>query len=842
MKSLALYIDKWYIVGTVCTDSNIRQVSLPNKEDRIWLYFREDTDSDTISYGKGFKEHYWNHENHYYGDVFTTITNLDAKFIRSQRLRPLKEIFKSAKIFDDLRAAMEEEGNIKTYLSFSEDVSLLARKLFIEQLEEAGFEVAESVARIEHLALETAMRRNGLQADGFYLTLNASNENLHYAIYHKTGDLFVRKAESELPGMGNDLRSRSLIEYVINNINRTERFLKDEKEREREYQRATQFVDNWLVRLANARPHIPISIQGITLSLDPYKTYQVQVIKDDIDERTADIVNSVVDEIASFVSRSGIRQEELCGILLLGNSMNNSQFKELLLKRYSIPPERIIKYQDKDLSSLVGVYSAIDCNQFKDLNKKFAKDADAELLRIQNIKEQTILQQKADADAANVARKRQEREEEERRFKDAMDNGYKAEGERDYDNMADYFKIAHELRPKDEEAEQKYDEALRLKAEASVRMNTYKERIKEAKAACKVEEWEAARQKAEEALSANPESEEAKRISAEASRIIKQSKEFDRYIVRADTFIAQKLYDEALKELRKARLTGINDNEVAQRETKIRKEQAEAKLKIERLTAQVKQLIDAEHFDEAIQTCNELLELDLVNKTRWTSRIADIRALQEKRREENKRIETLQKQIKDAHWNDDWAKLESLCQEYLAVRHNEEVEKLLRRATTKLSTQRAAEAWRQNLAEVNDLIAHAEFETAEKKLRDLEKHAETDEQRRQLKDLRRVLFAREAEAEATQEAKRRNHRDEDDDFLSQSSRSAGHKPVTGFKTSRKESFFEEPVPRKVATRKEKKARPSQSRDEFFDSQFRKPQRKDSGSSVTGKITNDDFNF
>lgn len=51
MKSLALYIDKWYIVGAVNTDGITRLVNLPNREDRIWLYFYEDVANDEISYG-----------------------------------------------------------------------------------------------------------------------------------------------------------------------------------------------------------------------------------------------------------------------------------------------------------------------------------------------------------------------------------------------------------------------------------------------------------------------------------------------------------------------------------------------------------------------------------------------------------------------------------------------------------------------------------------------------------------------------------------------------------------------------------------------------------------------
>ena len=119
MKSLALYIDKWYIVGAVNTDGITRLVNLPNHEDRIWLYFYEDVANDEISYGKGFQSKYRNNENHYYGDVFNSITSLSANYTMFKRPQPMKGIFKSSKIFDDLRKDIEVEGDIETYVSFS---------------------------------------------------------------------------------------------------------------------------------------------------------------------------------------------------------------------------------------------------------------------------------------------------------------------------------------------------------------------------------------------------------------------------------------------------------------------------------------------------------------------------------------------------------------------------------------------------------------------------------------------------------------------------------------------------------------------------------------------------
>ncbi len=119
MKVLSLYIDKWYIVGALNTDGITRLLHLPNREDRIWLYFHEDVANDEISYSKEFQRKYRDNENHYYGDVFSQITKSSAKYIMFKRQQDMIGIFKSAKIFDDIRRDIEEENEVDTYVSFS---------------------------------------------------------------------------------------------------------------------------------------------------------------------------------------------------------------------------------------------------------------------------------------------------------------------------------------------------------------------------------------------------------------------------------------------------------------------------------------------------------------------------------------------------------------------------------------------------------------------------------------------------------------------------------------------------------------------------------------------------
>ena len=70
MKSLSLYVDKWFITVAANIDGKVIPLSLPNGEDRIWLFFHEDTANNRIIYGKNLENNYRDKQPHYFGDIF----------------------------------------------------------------------------------------------------------------------------------------------------------------------------------------------------------------------------------------------------------------------------------------------------------------------------------------------------------------------------------------------------------------------------------------------------------------------------------------------------------------------------------------------------------------------------------------------------------------------------------------------------------------------------------------------------------------------------------------------------------------------------------------------------
>lgn len=716
MKSLALYIDKWYIVGAVNTDGITRPVNLPNHEDRIWLYFYEDVANDEISYGKGFQSKFRNNENHYYGDVFSLITQSSAKYTMFKRSQPMRGIFKSSKIFDDLRKDMDEDGDITTFVSFSKDISLASRLLFLEEIKAEKFDVKETVARIGHLALEYASKKSGYIEDGYYLVLNACNENLHYSLYQKTDDLFNREKEDVLIGMGTDVRSRALIEHVVDNINDREHFLKTAEERESEYLRMNQFVDDWLVRLSTAKGFIPIQLTNVTFSRDPYKDYSVPVRKVKIDERTEKIVKDIVNVIVAFVKDAEISHEQLRGILFLGNTFTNVQFKKELASYYNLDNSKMVGFKDADLPSLVSAYTFIDCEQFSATKKYVRENAEAELKRIKNAEEEAAALKKAQDEAAAVAAVEREASDAERKFKDAIDRGYEAEREHNYDDMEEYFHIALGLRPNDEEAKQKHEDALRKKAEMAVQQNHYKEKIQQAKSAYDDADYETAKFKAEEALSFMPESNEALRIKEDSQRRIKSQKDLERYLDRADLFIAQKFYKEATEELEKARLLNVDDKAVKERLSRIKGLQSAFKSKIDNLVAQLNKALQNREYSEALLICEELREEDPTNQIKWTNKHSEINTLQQAEKERTEKINTLKSEIDTAQWKDDWKKVIEKCMELLAISPDDSIRDKMAVAEEKLKVIEEKAAIEKTISEIKDLIVRAEFKEGKTKL------------------------------------------------------------------------------------------------------------------------------
>lgn len=466
MKSLSLYIDKWFITVAINYDGNVLPLSLPNGEDRIWLYFHEDIANSRVEYGKSFENNYRDKLPHYFGDIFNLIEEGEHYFTRYERRREdMREIFKVAGIFNHLHQAVNEEGAIDTYISFSADIPDVARLRFIEELEESNFKVIENVARISHLALEECKKRNVFTNLGTYLVLAATNDNFHFSLYENKGNIFLRKNEGKLIGLGLDVRRRALVETIVENINKNTKLLRSREEFDLECVRQDRFASVWLDKIAKSKPYMPVAFDNITFAVAPNNPAIVQIFPNVLDNRTNGIVEDVVRKIAEFVKENQLQPHEIEGIVFIGNTFTNQTFTRAINNRFIVDNDKIVIYREEELPKVVSVYSQIDCDQFRGATANFLNDAKTQEILNKQAREEEDKRQKAEANARRQQELIDSQKKANQEYENAVENIERHESDHNYEEMLEWAEIALTNRPDDEFAKEKAALARQLHAE-----------------------------------------------------------------------------------------------------------------------------------------------------------------------------------------------------------------------------------------------------------------------------------------------------------------------------------------------------------------------------------------
>ena len=845
MKSLTLYIDKWYIIAAVCNNGVPTLVKPSNRESRFWLYFYDGGDNDTVVYGKDNKQKYLNNTLHYYGDIFNLITDERATFIRYNRKQEMYKIFQASGILDELcdSVGCGAQEKVDTYISYSSDISDASRLIFDRDvLAPKGFVIKESVARIGHLSLEYAFRKEKYTEDGVYLLLNACNENLSYSLYEHKNNLLLRMGkEGKLDGMGADLRGRALLEEVVSAINKTNHFLVTPQDFEREYLYLAQYVDQWIVKMENARPGHPISISNVSLSKYENK-YDVTVLKARIDGRTKAIVNDIVRTISGYVKNSNISNEQIKGVVFLGNTFTNSQFIKSIEECYTLDPDRYVFFKDEDLPNIVGVYSVIDCNQFSTETRQSQANGETELVRQKIAREEEERRTRAVEERAKADEKNRKAKEAECKYQEAMTNIFDFERRKDYAQMSDWADIALQHRPNDEEATKKKTEALRLLSEQKVKEDQYKSIILRASKSLGNKQWQDALSQSEAALNLMPESREAQRIHEEARKQIETMAQIEKYLTRADMFLAQKSYSEAIEELRKVQSFDTNNEEVKKRITKIENEKKSHEREIGSLIEQYKDSFRVNNYDKAIDICNKLIDIDSSNQRKWTERIESIKKNKAESAKKREVWEKLSRDINSALFEERWKDVVSLGKKALEIRNDDTLRANVKRAELKLETKRAEEKYIKTIDRVKARMQDLAWDEARMLLNSL--HEEYPEHSKEIKALFVRIFKEESEDERKCRLGRIDKREDNDRPV----RIQGFTGNPSVQKSDDDFFFNEPDKKRNSTpnRKAASVKPRSKRvgptkktgDDFFDmdSPTEKRRINTQGSSV------DDFNF
>lgn len=846
MEMLMLYVDRRYVIGVQCIDGIPKSIVLPNREERIWLFFYEDINHDKIVYSKNNESHYLNNEPHYFGDVFPKILDSRNEFTRFRRKKALRDIFYESKMFEDLKAPFSTEQNIETFVSFSADVPLAARSIFLEELGEAGFSVKLSVARIEHLALENAKNKNLIFEEGQYLVLNACNENLHYSLYDNTGKFFVRKDQDKLEGLGTDLRGRALVEEVVKKANIGNHYLETTNDFNLEYQRMTQlFLSKWILKLDNARNNIPIAIDNVWFAVAPNNKQTIQIKKKDIDEHTKAIVDDIVRELGRFVSKAGSK-EMLKGLLLIGDTFSNSMFESALNEQFNCSSKPIIRYRISEIKDIVSTYPYLDFEQFSADAKLFSNNAEAERIRIENAIREEEERQKA-------AQEQEEREQRERAAYDAekmynveMQGVYEYETKKDYVRMLESCEAALKHKPNDAEALKKKKEAERCIAQEDVKSEQYNNAIKKAKECYDAGQYKDALFHSESALTLRPDSSEAIRIKDNSQKILDTQVRIEKFTTRADLFIGQKLFDQAASELQKILTIDPNNKAAKKKLNEIKTILQKKQKEIDNLVEQLKKSESDEDYYKAIALCEKLKAVDSSNVSKWENEINRLKEVSEKTEKERVLLSDLRKKINAANFEEKWDVVTKFCMEYLRIRPDDSISLLLEKANGKLRAADEEKQFQEGLSIVKERIAEKKWKEAENALNKLQKQFPDKESI--CKKIRVIIFNGQDETDANGPKSSKivkpqsNEKDFfDEDFPKRKATKTGAtiKPVTGFD----EDFAKK---KSSVTQKSTLQHDNQSKnatgDDFFDKDNAKNGKEKKNSNKKNNTSLTDFNF
>ena len=680
MTSLSIYVEKWYIVGAVCVDNVPHVIKLPNNEDRIWLYFYEDIVNDNIYYGKVNKKPAQNKENHYIDDVFSKIVESDATFRQFGHDCRMSEIFKYSGIFDVLKEAFHEFSGEKTvpiYVAFSQDISYDAQNIFKEELESNDFEIKQFAGKIDFLALEWANRKGlvNVHSGKYALVMRSTNENLHMSLFKTDGNIFVEMNKAVLDGYGNDVRRHAVIEKVIDQGNSALHFLTQEEEFKHERLRFEEFVDEWIIRLDNGRPGIPVRISDVAFSVAPNNKFSANLRSKEIDDRTQMIIRRIVDYIREFITvQNNIREYELDAVILLGNAFGNTQYFTALNNWLQIGHDRIIRITESQLPDIVGVYSQIDSAYFSTEENIFATQAELERQRQEKFEEEERNRLEAEQRARETRQSDEAKAQAERKYKDAMDQAYEADAKKDYSNMRKFLEIALDAKPNDAIATNLLERLKEVEIEEKLKSDQYRAAINNAEQALAAGNYDVAITYFSQATTIDPSSTHAKNKLAEIQKIKSDKAEADKCIVTASIYEAQGMIDKALTELQMAKLLDPDNAQVQSKISLLETSINEKNKKINSLALDVRNSSD--DIETAISSCEELVVLDVDNKEKWKRTLETLKSrLQEQIRREAEeaeksrqleaKIEDYRKKVEDAASDGKWEEVSKYCAEAL---------------------------------------------------------------------------------------------------------------------------------------------------------------------------------
>lgn len=653
MKVLSLYIDKWYIVGTVKDGANNTPLSLSNAEDRIWLYFYSNSTTNAVKYSRGYKDKALAGEKGYYADVFDLLPDYkEYHYEKYGARKKMSEIFADADIFDDLKKSFGDVTPVPVYLAFSEDVDIVAQHLLIERLKSEQFDVLHHTLPIECLALEHLARHGKMvDDDGNALIVNACNENLRYSIYSLWTETFSRVSQKCEPGYGVDSRKQAVVEEVMDFLQDSTRFLTGkEDERNDEMLYLSQFADLWLKKIDSSFGAAPVAIGNIHFRKQPNNDVPVTVSAANLNDRTKNIVEKLTGKIVDLIKESHLLLPQISNVVFLGDMFSNHTFAESLQKKIGIATSKMEFFRESELPEIVASYDKWDENAFEEECKRFVADSRSKYA--QDRKNYVELQTHDLKEEAQMA-------ESKGLWQDAIDK-YQRVLRIDSDDAFSKARISViQSQIEQDEKNRKMVEELLEKARENFRAN----------------DFDGALKNCDEVLRIQPQNADARKIKDDIESILRRQQQMESYIAKMKEHLTNCRFFDAANELQKADELRINDVRLKDLREQIESGIAKLETEVEEKTNAYEVAFRSEDYQRCIRLCEELLNIG-ADSAKWTKEKTKVEEKQKQKQVYDDNYEL----ARQARMERNWSSVIDYAQKALNIKECPELREWIREA------------------------------------------------------------------------------------------------------------------------------------------------------------------
>jgi hypothetical protein len=330
---LALYVDKDFMLAGVKPFDTFTPIAVKGYA-RIPLYFFVDTSANRISYGDKYRADYEDHLPNTYGDFLSSILDEKAQYRVFHYTVPVIELLKV--VMDDLRreyltilgeltSSLDPAAPIPVSISWADGVAEASRSAFAAYLRRIGYNVEEgTLVPVEMLVLSLFAAGSLLPAlHKKVVVMEAFGEDLNYSMIACYNAASVeRTGRHTYLLLGVDSRVNVIATYTVNYVNTRRRLLSSKEEQEKEYRRHFRFAREWTRLLdADQRPFMEVKTD---FAVERGVDNKVVLKKDEIEQLVTFQVRHVSQSFELFLERENQRPEDVDKIVLLGESLRNS--------------------------------------------------------------------------------------------------------------------------------------------------------------------------------------------------------------------------------------------------------------------------------------------------------------------------------------------------------------------------------------------------------------------------------------------------------------------------------------------------------------------------------------